>query len=184
MDKKLTLLDKRMIIALTFFVVAWAAFNYENQKAMAIHSARLAAAAAAANPSPLDPIVVDTHMEEEDSLLEDEVVVPSDMNARRMGSSTGKILPLQSPEKFSGVLKEVNTGCFADGECYIVVDGKNITVLWGWTNETVGSVRNGEGGIGELEKFVGSKIDVYANRLAADKYTLYGSTGYYVELVK
>jgi hypothetical protein len=178
------MLDKRMLISLAFFMLAWGAFTIENRQAMAIHSARLAAAASDAIPSPPDPSTTGTYEEDESNYVAELATgtMPMDMGGRRMGDTPGKQLPLQTPEKFSGVLEKVDTGCFADGECYVVVSGKHITVLWGWTNETVGSVRSGEGGIGALEQHIGAKIDVYANRLADGSYTLYGSPDYYVEL--
>lgn len=97
-------------------------------------------------------------------------------------STDGKQAPPQNPVSFSGTLEEVNTGCFADGECYIMVDGKHITTLWGWTNEIVGSVK-GVAGFGDLESHIGKTINVNANELDPGNYTLYGSADYFVELV-
>lgn len=82
---------------------------------------------------------------------------------------------------FSGELEEVNTGCFADGECYVVIDGKHITVLRGWSRDTVGSVQGVEG-IGDLEAHIGAEMEVYAQDLSDGTYTLYGSEGFYVKL--
>lgn len=82
---------------------------------------------------------------------------------------------------FSGELEEVNTGCFADGECYVVVDGKHITVLMGWSRDTVGTVQGVEG-IGDLESHIGAEVEVYAQDLSDGTYTLYGSEGFYVKL--
>ncbi len=163
-----------MLISLAFFMVAWGALTFENRQAMAIHSARLAAAAADAMTSSSDTSTTDF----------DAVESALSTSERRMGTSSGKQTPVQDPEKFTGKLKEVNTGCFSDGECYIVVDSKHVTVLWGWTEETVGSIRNEEGGIGELEKHIGSSTMVYANKLSDGTYTLYGNAEYYVELMK
>lgn len=170
-----------MLITLTFFIVAWVAFNYENHKAMALHTARLAAAAADAIPSPPDSTTT-TSDDESNIILDSKTETTTGVSGRRMASSSGKMIPPQSPELFSGVLEKVDTGCFVDGECYVVVGGKHVTVLWGWTNEIVGSVRNGEGGIGELDKHVGTNMVVFANKLSKNSYTLYGSTDYYVEL--
>lgn len=82
---------------------------------------------------------------------------------------------------FSGELEEVNTGCFADGECYVVVAGKHITVLRGWSRDTVGTVQGVEG-IGDLEAHIGAEVEVYAQDLSDGTYTLYGSEGFYVKL--
>ncbi len=84
-------------------------------------------------------------------------------------------------ETFSGTLEEVNTGCFADAECYVVVDGKHVTVLMGWSRDTVGSVLGLEG-IGDLEAHIGEEVEVYAQDKSDGTYTLYGSEGFYVKL--
>ena len=94
-----------------------------------------------------------------------------------------KQAPEQKPERFSGKLESVNTGCFSDGECFVVVGGKHVTAVWGWVNETVGSVKGVEG-FGDLEQHIGAKVDVYANKLADGSYTLYGSTEYFISLAK
>ena len=83
-------------------------------------------------------------------------------------------------DTFTGTLEEVNTGCFADGECFVVVDGKHVTVLMGFSQETVGSV-TGVNGIGGLEAFIGQEVEVYAQDNSDGTYTLYGSEGFYVK---
>lgn len=94
-----------------------------------------------------------------------------------------KQAPEQNPERFSGKLESVNTGCFSDGECFVVVGGKHVTAVWGWVNETVGSVKGVEG-FGDFEQHIGANVDVYANKLADGSYTLYGNTEYSLSLVK
>jgi len=84
-------------------------------------------------------------------------------------------------DMFTGTLQEVNTGCFSDGECYVVVDGKHITTIMGWSQQTVGKVLGVEG-FGDLENYIGKKIEVYAQVLPDNKYTLYGSEGFYIKL--
>jgi hypothetical protein len=84
---------------------------------------------------------------------------------------------------FSGKLEEVNTGCFADGECYVVVAGKHVTVLMGWSRDTVGSIQGAES-IGDLESLIGREVEVYAQDKGDGTYTLYGNTGFYVKVVK
>jgi len=84
---------------------------------------------------------------------------------------------------FSGRLEEVNTGCFSDAECYVVVAGKHITTLMGWSRDTVGSVQGVEG-FGDLESHIGEEVEVYAQDKSDGTYTLYGSEGFYVKLVK
>ncbi len=82
---------------------------------------------------------------------------------------------------FSGKLEEVNTGCFADAECYVVVDGKHVTAIMGWSQETVGTVQGVEG-FGDLENYIGKEVEVYAQDTSDGKYTLYGSEGFYIKL--
>lgn len=83
---------------------------------------------------------------------------------------------------FSGTLEEVNVGCFVDGECFVVVDGKHVTVLRGWSQEIVGSVKGVES-FGDLEGFVGEKVEVSARKLEDGTYTLYGKETFYLKLL-
>ncbi len=85
-------------------------------------------------------------------------------------------------ESFVGILSEVNTGCFADGECYIKTeDGKHVTAIMGWSRETVGSVK-GADGFGDLEAFTGKSVTVYARKLDDNTYTLYGDENFYIDV--
>jgi hypothetical protein len=103
---------------------------------------------------------------------ENRLPAPSDENAQE-----GKL----KAANFSGKLEEVNTGCFADAECYVVVDGKHITAIMGWSQETVGTVQGVEG-FGDLENHIGKEVEVYAQDTSDGKYTLYGSEGFYIKL--
>jgi hypothetical protein len=83
---------------------------------------------------------------------------------------------------FTGTLQAVNTACFDDGECYVEVDGKKVTLIIGWSQETVGSII-GAPSISDLERFVGSPVEVYAKENTDGTYTLYGNTDYYVKVL-
>lgn len=83
---------------------------------------------------------------------------------------------------FTGTLEEVNTGCFADGECFVTVDGKHVTALMGWSRDTVGSVQGVES-FGDLESYIGKTVEVYAQDLSDGTYTLYGSEGFYIRVM-
>lgn len=83
---------------------------------------------------------------------------------------------------FTGTLEEVNTGCFADGECYVVISGKHVTTLRGWSQDEVGTVQGVEG-FGDLERHIGKNVEVYAHDLQDGTYTLYGSEGFYIKLL-
>jgi hypothetical protein len=118
--------------------------------------------------------------------------MPQIFAGNEVSVDTGEIVdeekvPVVIPDKdevvvFSGVLEEVNVGCFADGECYVVVDGKHITTLLGRNQEVVGKVLGVEG-FGDLENFIGEKIEIKAKGLNDGTYTLYGDEYYYVKVL-
>ena len=82
---------------------------------------------------------------------------------------------------FSGTLEEVNIGCFADGECYVVVDGKHVTAIMGWSMATVGTIQ-GVDGFGDLETHIGEEVEVYAQAMDDGTYSLYGNEEFYIKL--
>lgn len=89
---------------------------------------------------------------------------------------TGKL----KADTFTGTLQKVDTGCFSDGECYVEVDGKHVTALMGWSRTEVGGVL-GVDGFGDLEKYIGKQVEVYAQDNSDGTYTLYGSAGFYIK---
>lgn len=103
------------------------------------------------------------------------------MNSENIGAgdTDGKL----KVATFHGRLQEVNTGCFADGECYVVVSGKHVTTTLGWSRETVGSIQGAES-FGDLENHIGEEVEVYAQDIGNNTYTLYGSAGFYVKLLE
>jgi len=107
----------------------------------------------------------------------------TDSGGRRVGETEVSPQPVGKLKviNFTGKLEEVDTGCFADGECYVVVDGKHITALMGWSRETVGSVQGVEG-FGDLTSHIGKQVEVYAQDMGDGTYTLYGSEGFYIKL--
>ncbi len=86
-------------------------------------------------------------------------------------------------EIFTGTLEKVDTGCFADGECFVEVGGKHVTALLGWNNETVGTIE-GVDSFGDLSSHIGEMVEVYAKDNLDGTYTLYGSDGFYIKLSK
>ncbi len=92
--------------------------------------------------------------------------------------SLGKI----KADMFTGTLEKVDVGCFADGECSVVVDGKHVTAIMGWSQETVGTVQGVEG-FGDLESHIGEQVEVYAHEKPDGTYSLYGSEGFYIKLL-
>lgn len=109
---------------------------------------------------------------EDEQRVGDQPTVPNDDGGQ--GSSI-------VTDTFAGTLTEVNTACFADGECYIVVDGKHVTLQWGFRQEVVGTLQGVES-IGDLEAHIGDQVEVYAQENRDMTYTLYGSAGFYVQV--
>jgi peptidoglycan hydrolase-like protein with peptidoglycan-binding domain len=90
--------------------------------------------------------------------------------------------PVARGEKFSGTVEEVSTACFADGICSITVSGKKVITTVGWRQApALGSI-TGVPSIGDAEKCIGAKADVYAEKEGSD-YTLYGDNTYYVRII-
>ena len=117
------------------------------------------------------------------NLVGDELPVPIQTEDGSRVTDPGTPPPTNGKIKadvFTGKLEEVNTGCFADGECYVVVDGKHVTTIMGRSQEVVGKVQGVEG-LGDLEKYIGKNVEVYARVNPDDTYTLYGSEGFYVK---
>jgi hypothetical protein len=83
---------------------------------------------------------------------------------------------------FTGTLEQVDTGCFADGECFVVVGGKHVTAIMGWSQEVVGSLE-GVDGFGDFVSHIGKNVEVYAQDAGDGTYTLYGSQGFYIKLL-
>lgn len=101
-----------------------------------------------------------------------------DTTATTTVPSLGKL----KADTFTGTLTKVDTGCFSDGECYVEVDGKKITALIGFSRAEVGSVI-GVPGFGDLEGYIGKKVEVYAQDNSDGTYTLYGSAGFYIKVL-
>jgi hypothetical protein len=101
-----------------------------------------------------------------------------------------------SPEEtFSGTIKAVNTGCFADGICSVTVDDKEVIVLQGFRgmgdDVKLGRII-GADSIGDIETMIGQHANVYASSVKDEFfsdssgmkfYTLYGNNDYYIEIL-
>jgi hypothetical protein len=86
---------------------------------------------------------------------------------------------LPGSERFDAPLQEVNTGCFADGECYIVAGGNHVTLLVGRYQGPLGQII-GTDSIGSLESYIGQTISIYAKKESVQTYTLLGNDNFYV----
>ncbi len=81
----------------------------------------------------------------------------------------------------TGILSEVNTDCFSDGECYAVVGGKKVVLLIGWYQGKVGKILGAES-IGDLEQHIGSEATVFAGMDENGNYTLLGNESFYLKV--
>jgi hypothetical protein len=114
---------------------------------------------------------------------EDTTLVADTTPEGRMAQPETPAVPLSKLKvaNFSGKLEKVDVGCFADGECFVEVDGKHITAIMGWSQAVVGTVQGVEG-FGDLESHIGAEVEVYAQDTGDGKYTLYGNEGFYIKL--
>lgn len=99
------------------------------------------------------------------------------------------ILSIIAPSAtFTGTISAVNTGCFADGICSVTIHGKEVILLAGFRVPPIPEVGSLKGvdSIGDLENEIGSKAEVYAAPTTEGdaEYTLYGSTSYYVKVLR
>jgi hypothetical protein len=88
---------------------------------------------------------------------------------------------------FKGVLQSVNTGCFADGECFVIVEGKHVTVLMlsrGMQQTAPVGIVEGVPSFGDLTSHVGATVEVRAALQSDGSYTLYGDPTYHIKLVQ
>lgn len=103
------------------------------------------------------------------SLETEDLILNQNSNDRQFGEVTAVT--------FTGTFEDYGTGCFADGECYAIVDGKHITTILGWTKGPVGQFV-------DPDIDFGTSVEVYALPTLNGKYTLYGSNEYYIKEVK
>jgi hypothetical protein len=100
------------------------------------------------------------------------------INPRDQGGVTGEKIRAAN---FEGPLESIDTGCFADGECFAVVDGKRVTTMRGFSQTAWGQI-HGVPGFGDLEGHIGKTVEVYAQDNGDGTYTLEGSEGFYLRL--
>ncbi len=79
---------------------------------------------------------------------------------------------------FSGTLQSFESACIHDGECYVVIDGRKVTILVGRSAESVGQLR--EVSLATLQEYIGKRFEVYALSLGDDSFTLYGNDTFYL----
>lgn len=106
--------------------------------------------------------------------------IPADQEVSNDDDITPKPAGKLKADTFTGTLTKVDLGCLADGECYVEVDGKKVTVLVGFSTAEVGSVIDVPS-ISDLEAYIGKPVEVYAQDNSDGTYTLYGSSGFYIK---
>jgi hypothetical protein len=86
------------------------------------------------------------------------------------------------PFKFVGVLGEVGTDCATEGECFVVVDDRKITASVGGSFGVVGEIQ-GVDEFADLEAHRGQLVEIYAQDLGHEQFTLRGSKDFYIKLI-
>jgi hypothetical protein len=86
-------------------------------------------------------------------------------------------VPFAAPgeRRFTGVVDSIDTGCYADGECSMQVDGKKVVWLRGWSRATWGSVQQPP----DVGEYVGKRVEVWC-KVENDYCTLEGNAGYFI----
>ncbi len=91
--------------------------------------------------------------------------------------------------KFTGIVTETVNGCPADGICSFKVDDKWVIAEEGGLRppnsdplvkgRLIGlSVYNGD-----IKKYIGNKVEVFAEQTGNGGYTIYGNKNYYIKLL-
>jgi len=91
-------------------------------------------------------------------------------------------IDIENTITFIGNLEKVDNSCFADGECYVRVNGNHVTAIMGFQPGPVGSVQGVED-FGDLENYIGQDVEVYALQTSENRYTLYGNNEYYIRVL-
>lgn len=86
-------------------------------------------------------------------------------------------VPFAAPgeRRFVGTVESIDTGCYADGECSMQVDGKKVVWLRGWSRATWGQVQQPP----DVGEYVGKKVEVWC-KVEEDHCTLEGNASYFI----
>ncbi len=115
-------------------------------------------------------------------------LISSNRTENTVEPSVNKVVSVPLPpeilgtDKFVTKLQSVDTGCFSDGECFVMVEGKHLTVIDGRRQGVVGTIKGVES-FGDLEKHIGEFVEVYAQVIDKDTFTLYGNPDFYIKLI-
>lgn len=91
--------------------------------------------------------------------------------------------------KFTGIITEINNGCWADGICSIKVDNKWIVAEIGGLRSpnSKPEIRGSLTGINfsqDTNKYIGKSVEVYTKQTDGDNFTIYGNENYYIKLLE
>jgi hypothetical protein len=86
-------------------------------------------------------------------------------------------VPFAAPgeRRFVGTVESIDTGCYADGECSMLVDGKKVVWLRGWSRATWGQVQQPP----DVGTYVGKRVEVWC-KVEDDHCTLEGNAAYFI----
>jgi hypothetical protein len=86
-------------------------------------------------------------------------------------------VPMAAPgeRRFVGTVESIDTGCYADGECSMRIDGRKVVWLRGWSRATWGHVQQPP----DVGTYVGKRVEVWC-KVEDDHCTLEGNAGYFI----
>lgn len=76
-------------------------------------------------------------------------------------------------DRFTGTYEAYNTGCFADGICSATISGNEVVTIIGWSQDIAGTFE-------DPDIPFGTEVEVYAQKVGPNTYTLYGSEEFYI----
>lgn len=85
----------------------------------------------------------------------------------------------QNAVSFQGTITDFNDGCYVDGVCSYVIDGtKEVEIMTGMRLNV--PPRGTITGLSQNQEDVGKSIEAFVKQTGVSRYTLYGSTNYYI----
>lgn len=76
-------------------------------------------------------------------------------------------------DRFTGIYEAYNTACFADGICSATISGNEVVTIIGFSQDASGAFEN-------PDIPFGTEVEVYAQKIGPNSYTLYGSEEFYI----
>jgi hypothetical protein len=90
-------------------------------------------------------------------------------------------VPFSAPgeRRFTGTVESIDTGCYADGECSMRIDGRKVVWMRGWSRATWGQVQQPP----DVGTYVGKRVEVWCH-VEEDHCTLEGNAAYFIRLAR